>query len=85
MSELKPESIKKLQKNVPELKELILFLARKANELNTLEGLEGLEITERAYEVTARLRAYDKLKNILAPLVNVEEELVGGSNKDYVV
>ena len=80
-----PEVIKKLQKNVPELRELVLFLAKKANELNTLEGLEGLEITERAYEVTARLRAYDKLKDILAPLVNVEEELSTGNNSEYVV
>jgi hypothetical protein len=82
---MKPETIKKLQKNVPELKELVLFLAQKANELNTLDGLEGLEITERAYEVTARLRAYEKLRDILAPLVDVQQELSTGNNAEYIV
>ena len=80
-----PEEIKKLQENVPELRSLVRFLAIEANKLNTLDGLEGLEITERAYEVTARLRAYNKLKDILAPLVTVQEVIHTLNKREYTV
>ncbi len=82
---LKPETIKKLQAEFPELQELRLHLAQEAAKLNTLDGLGGLSITERAYEVTARLRAFETIKAILAPIVNVEDVLTPPDPKEYVV
>lgn len=81
-----PKTIATLQENHPEFKELLAYLAAKASELNTLDGLAGMTVTERAYEATARLRAYDKLLEILGPLVHRQQSTSSSpSGEEYVV
>ncbi len=79
-----PQTIQQLQER-PEFKELLGFLASEASKLNTLEGLDKLTPDDRAVEATARLRAYETLSGILAPLVGGVDNLIGADPKEFVV
>lgn len=65
--EMRPESVAKLLTDYPETKELIAYLAHKADEVNTISDLDvvNMPASEMAIEVIARRRAYDKLCEIL--------------------
>lgn len=58
-------------KETPQYKELLKFLAEEALKLNTIADLKDKSITEIAEEVKARATAYDILKNILEPLIDL--------------
>ena len=82
---LKPETIRKLQTELPELQELRDHLVEEARKLNTLEAIESVTTDSIAVEVLARLRAYDTIKAILAPIVDVANPLTRSDPKEYAV
>jgi hypothetical protein len=82
---LDPKVAQKLIETVPEVQQLVAHLHSVAQELNNLDGLASLTFTERAYETTARLRAYEKLKKMLDPLLNTAQSTGGTSDAEYVV
>lgn len=82
---MNPETVQRLAKH-PDFRELTDYLIIEAQKLNTLDGLSELKFTERAYEAAAKVRAYDKLKEILAPLINTSPQSTGRTDpQDYVV
>ncbi len=70
---MKPETVKKLQENVPELRELVAFLAMEAAKLNVLDDLDSLPVSERGDVVSGRMWAYKTISRMLAPLVGAVE------------
>lgn len=83
---MNPETTKFLQSDVPQLKELIVYLATEAQKLNTLSDIKATAPMDIALETLARQRAYQTLTDILKPLVDVQEDRQGGlSNAEYVV
>lgn len=83
---MKPETIQKLTSDVPELKELIAFLIEEAGKLNNLSNLNmDMPYDQVAIEVKARQRAYEKIGDILHPLLNVQPKIEGIKNEDFVV
>lgn len=82
---MNPQTVNKLRENIPELRELIAFLASEANKLDTLQGLDTMPIFERSYEITARLRAKQTIDAILAPLLGDVDNPVGVDPKEYVI
>ena len=81
---MKPESIQKLQQNVPELKELIAFLSSEVQKLNTLDDLADLDVTERHDALSGKLWAYKTLSTMLAPLIGTVPETHGADPSEYV-
>ncbi len=81
---MKPETIKRLQENIPELKELIGFLASEAAKLNTLDGLEAMTDKEQYEAVNGKIWAYKTITAMLAPLVGVQDTVIGVDPKEYV-
>lgn len=82
---MNPETVKKLQENVPELRELVAFLAAEAEKLNTLADLGEFAHNDIAVEVIARKRAYDTIQRMLSPLLDVQESGSGIDVQEYVV
>jgi len=80
-----PQIVATLSQETPEFIALRKHLAEEANKLNTLEGLDSMDFKERSYEVTARLRAFEKLQAILEPLDNLSTPLAGFNASDYVI
>ena len=80
---MNPDTVKKLTEDVGEFKELITYLASEAQKLNTLDGVEKTGVSVEV-EVLARLRAYETLQRILAPLVNFQDLSTGVVLNDYV-
>mgnify|MGYP003394242421 CR=1 FL=1 len=81
---MNPELAKKISA-IPEIKEFIAFIGGEILKLDQLADIKLTNADEIALEVKARQRAVDKLKEILFPLVNVDNRTLGGSNADYVV
>lgn len=81
---MKPETVQKLKQDVPELRELIAFLASEAEKLNTLEGIDDAIPHGIAVEVLSRKRAYQTLTAMLAPLIGDVQRLVGVDPQEYV-
>lgn len=83
---MKPETIKRLQENVPELRELIAFLSAEATKLNTLDGvIDFHDPIQLAVAVKARIRAYETISTMLAPLVSPIDKPVGTDPKEFVM
>lgn len=82
---LDPKIAQILLSEVPEMKAFRVFLAEEANKLNTLTGLDKLDFKERSYEITARLRAFEVLMTILAPLINNIPTAPQVDGNDYMV
>lgn len=83
---MKPETIKKLQETVPELRELLAFLASEAAKLNMLDSVpESGSHIDIALEVLARKRAYETLTKMLTPLIGSIESVSGVDPKEFVV
>lgn len=82
---MNPQTITKLRENIPELRELVAFLKGKAEELNTLYGLDLMTSEDRAIEATARLRAYNTLYGMLAPLIDTPDKQKGVDPKEYAI
>jgi hypothetical protein len=70
---MNPKTVRKLREGSPEFKELLTYLATQAMEANSLEGLEKMTFQERAYEASVRIKVFNRLKDILAPLVTDQE------------
>lgn len=82
---MSPQTIKKLQENIPELRELIAFLTAEAEELNVIADIHLTSPTEIALEVLARQRAYKTIKDILSPLLDTQETIISIDPSEYVV
>ena len=82
---MNPEVIRKLQIEVPELQELIVFLSAEAEKLNTLANIELTDPTEIAIEVLARKRAYDTVRDMISPLLDTQPQTTGANNAEFVV
>lgn len=81
---MNPQTIARLNENVPEFKELRAFLTSEYRRLDSLDGLETLPFKERAYEVSARLQAKAILGSILGSLVG-QVVHSGTDPKEYMV
>lgn len=79
------QTIQKLNSESPEFRELLQYLAEEAQKLNSLEGLGLVNISERGLEVTARLRAYETLREILKNLVDIDNSVKHEIDDEYVV
>lgn len=82
---MSPETVKKLQENVPELRELIAFLSAGAEKLNTLADIQLITAHDLAVEVMARKHAYKTITDMLAPLLDVQDTDVVTDSNEYVV
>jgi len=82
---MNPKSVIKLRENIPELRELIAFLASEASKENNLDGIDELPADERAIEATVRVRTYKRLLAILAPLIDPVDSGVAPNPAEYVV
>lgn len=80
---MKPETIQKLQENVPELKELMAFLATELQKLNTLSDLPEAR-ADREIAVEGKRWAHKTLAAMLAPLIGKVDEIVGVDPAEYV-
>ena len=63
----------KVIKERPEFQELLKYLAEEAVKLNSLSEMAELPHIEIVQEVLARKRAYETLKGILGPIVDIPE------------
>lgn len=82
---MNPQLVKKLLENI-DIKEFVAFIQEEIFKLNTLDGLNLFNNEDKVIEVTARLRAKEKLEAILDPLLNTNTNISGGSsNKEFVV
>lgn len=83
---MNPRIVQKLLENIPEVRELVAFLAAEANKLNTLDGInEPAEPTTLAVEVLARLRAKQTIDAMLAPLLVSVDKPTGTDPSEFVV
>lgn len=81
---LSPQTAKKLMSDVSEMREFISYLSEEALKLNNLDDIQLEDPIELSVEVKARKKAFEKIINILSPLLNTQE--VFHSNlKEYVV
>ena len=81
---LSPQTAKKLMSDVSEMKEFVSFLTEEVLKLNNLNDIQLEDPIELSVEVKARKKAFEKIINILSPLLNTQE--VFHSNlKEYVV
>lgn len=81
---LSPQTAKKLMSDVSEMKEFVSYLSEEALKLNNLNDIQLEDPIELSVEVKARKKAFEKIINILSPLLNTQE--VFHSNlKEYVV
>ncbi len=76
------QTLKQL-KELPIFEELAGYLAQKAIELDSIRNLPEGNPEEIALEAKARQKAFDKLSEILAPLVDVEKHRPSNP-KEYV-
>ena len=81
---MNPKTIQKLMSDVVEMKEFISFLSQEAMKLNNLDDIKLEDPIEIAVEVKARKKAFEKIMDILSPLVNTQE-IQSNSLGDYVV
>lgn len=80
---ISPQTAKKIMTDVAEMKEFVAFLSEEALKLNNLDDIKLDDPIELAVEVKARKKAYEKIADILSPLVNTQE--ISRSNLgDYV-
>lgn len=82
---MKPETIRRLQENIPELRELLAFLRAEIAKSDTLDGLELLDFKERAYEASVRLRTRDRLVAMFTPLIDPVEAITSLNPKEYAI
>lgn len=66
---MKPETVAKLRENIPELRELITFLASELAKLHTIEDLKLVPLADRPVALEAKFWAYNAVGAILAPLL----------------
>lgn len=84
---MNPQSVLKLRENIPELRELIQFLASELAKLNTLDGVAAADSEDMviAREVRARLIAHHTLQEMLSPLLMETDKTVGVDPSEFVV
>lgn len=82
---MKPETVKRLQENVPELKELITFLATELQKLSSIDGLRDIPRPEREIALEGRIWAYDTLTALLLPLITTSSTVMPSNPKEYAV
>lgn len=83
---MKPSTVQKLLENIPEVRELVAFLASEAEMENKLDGLDALPADERAIEATVRIRTHKRIVSMLAPLIGTQTLDGGGTDpSEYVV
>ena len=80
---MNPKTVQKLMSDVAEMKEFISFLSQEAIKLNNLEDIKLENPIEIAVEVKARKKAFEKIMDILSPLVNTQE-IQSNSLREYV-
>ena len=80
---MNPKTVQKLMSDVAEMKEFISFLSQEAKQLNNLEDIKLENPIEIAVEVKARKKAFEKIMDILSPLVNTQE-IQSNSLREYV-
>ena len=73
----------KLREN-PEIRRFIAFIQEEVGKLDSLQGLNLTKQDNLAVEVLARLRAKQKLEEILEPLLDTTE-ISEGFNKEFEV
>jgi hypothetical protein len=84
---MNPETAKKLMTDIQEFRDFISFLSSKALELNNLSDITLTDPVALSVEVKARQKAYDKIIEILHPLINSDTHDKGGSikNSDFII
>lgn len=81
---LEPKVAKALMADIPELVQFRAHLLEETLKLNQLDSLQQVAPPDMAIEVLARLRALDVIKRILAPVINIQDGLVGINSSEYV-
>lgn len=81
---MNPQTIQRL-KELPEFKELVAFIGAEASKLQGYDGLQDLSFTERAYEVSIRMRMKERLDAILQPLLGGVDKPAGVDPQEFVV
>lgn len=81
---INPQIAQKLMADITEMKEFVVFLREEALKLNNLYDIKLDDPVELSVEVKARKKAYDKIVDILNPLLNTQETYSNNS-KDYIV
>lgn len=81
---MNPQTLKRLQENLPELKELRMYLASEVKKADTLHGIEELPVDERSHEVSVRAGVKRRLETILTGLFPVDTA-TGADPKEYAI
>ena len=84
---MKPETVEKLHSQSPEFQELRNHLAMKLHELRYIPDVVSFNEREMAIEIAARQLAYNKLHEILEPLINPQLSTQGSAfdKREYQV
>ena len=82
---MNPQTVQKLREQTPEFRELIGYLAKKANEINTLEGLNDFPLKERTFELGVRTEVHKRIKEILEPLLLDNPQVEAADPAEYLV
>ena len=83
---IEPQTVKKILDS-PEGQELIAYLGEVLEELNNISDIDIVSNYEKeiAIEVTARKRAYEKLKKILQPFLSLSRNaIIEGKGSEYI-
>lgn len=81
---INPQIAQKLMADITEMKEFVVFLREEALKLNNLDDIKLDDPVELSVEVKARKKAYEKIADILNPLLNTQETY-SNNLKDYIV
>lgn len=81
---INPQIAQKLMADITEMKEFVVFLREEALKLNNLYDIKLDDPVELSVEVKARKKAYEKIVDILNPLLNTQETH-SNNLKDYIV
>ena len=82
---MNPKTVQKLREETPEFKELIGYLAKKASEINTLEGLGDVPMGELAFKAAVRIGVYERIMDILEPLLKDNSHIDLPDPGEYVL
>jgi hypothetical protein len=85
---MNPKLVAKLMSDVSEIKEFIAYVREECAKLNTISDFnENLVMTNEdlAVEVMSRRKAYQKLTQILNPLLNPQSPIGGVDPKEFIV
>ena len=82
---MEPTLAKKLMTGSKDVQKFVVFISKEIKKLDTLDEIETDDPIKVAIEIKARKLAFNKLKDILEPLLDISEDKVKFNGKEYVV